>query len=203
MQEYSDIAQEPISAHDSRQLPLPPPSLSASSNDRGGSSICGDITFSRLTGRYPNRYHYSKYRRKCHTNSFKRVKTSHKILIIFHMSRGGELCLKNVSLRIRGGEKVAVVGRTGAGKSSVAMMLFRMVEKVEGSVVIDESDIMRMDLARHRARITIIPQEYALFQGTLRHNLDPEGKYSDNHLIDAFRQSGTMDFLQQGDHSKQ
>ena len=117
------------------------------------------------------------------------------------MSRGGELCLKNVSLRIRGGEKVAVVGRTGAGKSSVAMMLFRMVEKVEGSVVIDESDIMRMELARHRARITIIPQEYALFQGTLRHNLDPEGKYSDNHLIDAFRQSGTMDFLQQGDDS--
>ena len=72
--------------------------------------------------------------------------------------------MKNVSMRIRGGEKVAVVGRTGAGKSSVAMMLFRMVEKVEGSIVIDESDIMRMDLARHRARITIIPQEYALFQ---------------------------------------
>ena len=46
--------------------------------------------------------------------------------------RGGELCLRNVSLRIRGGEKVAVVGRTGAGKSSVAMMLFRMVEKVDG-----------------------------------------------------------------------
>ena len=120
---------------------------------------------------------------------------------IFH-DRGGELCLRNVSLRIRGGEKVAVVGRTGAGKSSVAMVLFRMVERVEGSVVIDESDITRMDLARHRARITIIPQEYALFRGTLRHNLDPEGRYPDGHLIDAFRHSGTLDFLEQGGGSK-
>ena len=51
----------------------------------------------------------------------------------FIRDRGGELCLRNVSLRIRGGEKVAVVGRTGAGKSSVAMMLFRMVEKVEAN----------------------------------------------------------------------
>ena len=93
---------------------------------------------------------------------------------------------------------MAVVGRTGAGKSSVAMMLFRMVEKVEGSIVIDDSDIVRMDLARHRARLTIIPQEYAIFQGTLRYNLDPEAKYSDTHVLDAFRQSGTMDFLQQG-----
>ena len=65
-------------------------------------------------------------------------------------------------------------------------------------MVIDESDIMRMDLARHRARITIIPQEYALFRGTLRHNLDPEGRYPDTHLVDAFRHSGTMDFLEQG-----
>ena len=65
-------------------------------------------------------------------------------------------------------------------------------------MVIDESDIMRMDLARHRARITIIPQEYALFRGTLRHNLDPEGRFPDSHLVDAFRHSGTLDFLEQG-----
>ncbi len=73
-------------------------------------------------------------------------------------NRGGELCLRDVSLKIRAGEKVAVVGRTGAGKSSVAMMLFRMVEKVDGNILVDDADISRMDLARHRARITIIPQ---------------------------------------------
>ena len=69
-------------------------------------------------------------------------------------------------------------------------------------MVIDEGDIMRMDLARHRARITIIPQEYALFRGTLRHNLDPEGRYPDTHLVDAFRHSGTLDFLEQGGDSE-
>ena len=70
-----------------------------------------------------------------------------------------------------------------------------MTPKVEGSVVIDESDITRMDLARHRARITIIPQEYALFRGTLRHNLDPFGQYSDEAVWAALRQSHLADFV--------
>lgn len=63
-----------------------------------------------------------------------------------------------MTLAISGGEKVGVVGRTGAGKSSVALLLMRLVEGSEGSIAIDGEDIAAADLARHRARITVVPQ---------------------------------------------
>ncbi len=70
----------------------------------------------------------------------------------------GEVCLRDVSFCLRAGEKAGVVGRTGAGKSSIALLLLRLIERVDGAVAIDDVDIARTDLARHRARITIIPQ---------------------------------------------
>jgi ABC-type multidrug transport system fused ATPase/permease subunit len=70
----------------------------------------------------------------------------------------GSVCLKDVSVSIKAGEKVGVVGRTGAGKSSVALALFRMLERLDGELLIDGTDINSLDLARHRSRITIIPQ---------------------------------------------
>jgi ATP-binding cassette subfamily C (CFTR/MRP) protein 1 len=59
---------------------------------------------------------------------------------------------------VRGGEKIGIVGRTGAGKSSIALVLLRLLETVDGSIQIDDIDITKVDLARHRSKITIIPQ---------------------------------------------
>lgn len=90
---------------------------------------------------------------------------------------GLDLVLKNVSCKIKAGEKVGIVGRTGAGKSSVTLGIFRIVEAAGGRILVDGEDISRVGLHDVRGRITIIPQEPMLFSGSLRMNLDPfEGK---------------------------
>ncbi|XP_070201960.1 multidrug resistance-associated protein 1-like isoform X2 [Littorina saxatilis] len=95
------------------------------------------------------------------------------------------LVLKGVTCTIRPGQKVGVVGRTGAGKSSLALSLFRLVEAAGGSIVIDGVNIADMGLHDLRARLTILPQEPVLFSGTLRMNLDPFDEYTDTQLWTA------------------
>ncbi|CAE6469113.1 unnamed protein product, partial [Rhizoctonia solani] len=97
--------------------------------------------------------------------------------------------LRGVSLHVRGGEKVAVVGRTGAGKSSLMAALFRIVELTSGSILIDGLDIAEMGLSSVRSKIAIIPQEAGIFSGTIRSNMDPFGEYDDATLHDALRRS--------------
>jgi ABC-type multidrug transport system fused ATPase/permease subunit len=80
------------------------------------------------------------------------------------------------------GQKVGIVGRTGAGKSSLTLALFRMIEPAEGRIVVDGVDIREIGLHDLRSNITIIPQEPVLFSGTLRFNLDPFEKFSDSKL---------------------
>ncbi|CAI2364263.1 unnamed protein product [Moneuplotes crassus] len=94
-----------------------------------------------------------------------------------------EIVLKNISIDIQAGHKVGVVGRTGAGKSTLCLALCRIVEALEGSIYIDGVDISTVGLADLRDRITIIPQEPVLFRNILRFNLDPEQKCSDEELI--------------------
>ena len=88
-----------------------------------------------------------------------------------------------------------MVGRTGAGKSSIALAVFRLLDQVEGSIIIDDNDISKIDLARHRSKITIIPQDPALFNGTLRFNLDPEYRFSDYHIWECLRGTNLADFI--------
>jgi len=95
---------------------------------------------------------------------------------------GGPLVLKNVSFRIRSGEKVGVVGRTGSGKTTLIMALFRMLDLAGGRVVLGGADISRAPLRDLRRRIAIIPQEPVMFKGTVRSNLDPFGLASDQEL---------------------
>ncbi|KAF8939485.1 hypothetical protein BGZ47_008153 [Haplosporangium gracile] len=97
--------------------------------------------------------------------------------------------LKNVSLSIKGGEKVGVVGRTGSGKSTLAISLLRILEPTWGTIRIDDIDISKIGLHDLRSILTIIPQDPILFMGTLRFNLDPFGEHEDIELWEALRRS--------------
>ena len=95
------------------------------------------------------------------------------------------LVLRNFSLDIKGGEKVGVVGRTGAGKSSLIVALFRIVELSAGKISIDGVNLAGVGLETLRSRLSIIPQDPLLFEGDVRKNLDPFGKRSDDELLKA------------------
>ncbi|KAL6968514.1 ABC transporter C member 14 [Sarracenia purpurea var. burkii] len=92
------------------------------------------------------------------------------------------LVLKGITLNIRGGEKIGVVGRTGSGKSTLIQVFFRLVEPSGGSIIVDGIDISTIGLHDLRSRFGIIPQEPVLFEGTVRSNIDPIGLYSDEEI---------------------
>ena len=94
-----------------------------------------------------------------------------------------ELVLKGLTFEIEGGNKVGIVGRTGAGKSTISLSLSRIVEICGGSICIDGVNISQMPLYQLRDNITIIPQDSTLFTGTLRFNIDPNGTASDEEII--------------------
>uniref|UniRef100_A0A3Q3JIT7 ATP-binding cassette, sub-family C (CFTR/MRP), member 8 n=1 Tax=Monopterus albus TaxID=43700 RepID=A0A3Q3JIT7_MONAL len=93
--------------------------------------------------------------------------------------------LKNVNAHISPGQKVGICGRTGSGKSSFSLAFFRMVDMFEGRIVIDDIDIAKLPLQTLRSRLSIILQDPTLFSGTIRFNLDPEMKATDEMLWEA------------------
>ncbi|XP_046426432.1 ATP-binding cassette sub-family C member 4-like isoform X2 [Neodiprion fabricii] len=105
--------------------------------------------------------------------------------------------LKGLNLVIRPGEKVGIVGRTGAGKSSLISALFRLA-KIEGSMQIDDIDTGSICLEDLRARISIIPQDPVLFSGTLRRNLDPFEEFPDRLLWEALDEVELKDAITTG-----
>uniref|UniRef100_A0A672ZEG6 ATP-binding cassette, sub-family C (CFTR/MRP), member 10 n=1 Tax=Sphaeramia orbicularis TaxID=375764 RepID=A0A672ZEG6_9TELE len=96
--------------------------------------------------------------------------------------------LDGVSLVVRPGEKVGIVGRTGSGKSTLFLALFRMVELNQGQILLDGLDISTVGLAQLRSRLAIIPQDPFLFSGTIRENLDPCGRHQDQELLEVLDQ---------------
>ncbi len=98
-----------------------------------------------------------------------------------------ESVLKNVTFSVNPGERVGIVGRTGAGKSSLALALFRGLEAEEGKIIIDDVDIGLIGLQDLRESITIVPQDPTLFKGTLRSNLDPFGLFTDEEILNTLR----------------
>ncbi|XP_067624098.1 multidrug resistance-associated protein 1 isoform X4 [Eurosta solidaginis] len=108
---------------------------------------------------------------------------------------GLDLVLRGISFTIAGGEKVGIVGRTGAGKSSLTLSLFRIIESAGGRILIDGIDIATLGLHMLRSRLTIIPQDPVLFSGTLRINLDPFEIKSDDELWKALELSHLKTFV--------
>lgn len=95
---------------------------------------------------------------------------------------GLDFVLKNINLDFKPREKIGVVGRTGAGKSSLALSLFRIIEPSAGSISIDNLNTSTIGLLDLRQRLAIIPQDAALFEGTIRDNLDPGLIHDDTEL---------------------
>ncbi|CAF4394172.1 unnamed protein product [Rotaria sp. Silwood2] len=98
------------------------------------------------------------------------------------------LVLQNISMTIDAGEKVGIVGRTGAGKTSFIQTLFRIGTLINGRIIIDNIDIASVGLNDVRHRISIIPQDPVLFIGTIRSNLDPFDRYSDTEIWRALEE---------------
>jgi len=107
---------------------------------------------------------------------------------------GLDLVLRGITFNVSGGEKVGIVGRTGAGKSSLTLCLFRILEAAGGRISIDGLDIAKIGLGDLRSKLTIIPQDPVLFSGSLRINLDPFERYSDSDIWRALELAHLREF---------
>ncbi|KAJ3300225.1 Multidrug resistance-associated protein 1 [Borealophlyctis nickersoniae] len=105
--------------------------------------------------------------------------------VVLRYKEGGVAVLKNINLHIKPTEKIGIVGRTGSGKSTLLVALLRIVECAEGQITIDGIDVSKIGLRDLRSHIAIIPQEPVLFVGTIRSNLDPFHKVTDEAIWKA------------------
>ena len=101
-----------------------------------------------------------------------------------------EIVLKNISFNIKEKEKIGIVGRTGSGKSTICLCLFRILEPFQGKIFIDDVDISEVGLDVLRENITIIPQDPCLISGTMRYNIDPLSRSSDEEMNKILRDIG-------------
>ncbi|XP_072404906.1 ATP-binding cassette sub-family C member 10 [Chiloscyllium punctatum] len=130
--------------------------------------------------------------------------------VVLKYREGLPHALDGISLKIGAGEKVGIVGRTGSGKSTLFLALFRLVELSEGQIFIDNIDIKTASLRDIRSKLAIIPQDPFLFSGTVRENLDPLSHHTDRelqsvleqcHLLDVIERMGGLD-AELGDRGK-
>ncbi|XP_067948314.1 multidrug resistance-associated protein 1-like isoform X2 [Watersipora subatra] len=106
------------------------------------------------------------------------------------------LVLKELDLSIKPKEKVGIVGRTGAGKSSMTVALFRLIEAHAGSISIDGVNIESIGLHQLRNKLTILPQDPTVFAGNIRDNLDPFNQYSDDKIWEVLEQSYLKEYVE-------
>ena len=113
-----------------------------------------------------------------------------------------EVVLRKLNFKAVPGEKIGVVGRTGAGKSTISMALTRIVELQGGTISIDGLDISKIGIARLRSEITMIPQDPIMFEGTLKYNLDPFDESSEERMIELIKKAG-LEYLLEGVSKKE
>jgi ABC-type multidrug transport system fused ATPase/permease subunit len=87
--------------------------------------------------------------------------------------------LHGITCTFHGGQKIGVIGRTGSGKSTLIQAMFRIVEPTRGRIIVDGLDVTTIGLHDLRSRLSIIPQDPTLYEGTMRSNLDPRHEHTD------------------------
>ncbi|KAG2112527.1 P-loop containing nucleoside triphosphate hydrolase protein [Suillus clintonianus] len=107
-----------------------------------------------------------------------------------------DLVLKDISMTIKPKEKIGICGRTGAGKSSLLLALFRIIEPASGTIFIDKVDISKLGLHDLRTAISIVPQNPDLFEGTLRENIDPVGEHQDVDIWTALEHAHLKAYIE-------
>ncbi|KAJ3312633.1 hypothetical protein HDV04_002775 [Boothiomyces sp. JEL0838] len=113
------------------------------------------------------------------------------------------IVLKNLTFNIAPKEKLGIVGRTGAGKSTLSLAFFRILPYSEGTIYIDGIDVSKLGTHDLRSNLTIIPQDPVLFEGTLRSNLDPLDEHSDEAIWDALKHTHVLESLQTAEDAKE
>ncbi|EGG21172.1 ABC transporter C family protein [Cavenderia fasciculata] len=117
--------------------------------------------------------------------------------LVMRYREGLDPVLKGISCNILPQEKIGIVGRTGAGKSSIVLALFRLIEASEGRILIDGKDIAQYGLKDLRRNLSIIPQDAVMFSGTLRDNLDPFQESTDEQLWDLLEKTQLKKVVQE------
>ena len=106
-----------------------------------------------------------------------------------------DLVLKGVDFNIKGGEKIGIVGRTGAGKSTLINIISRICEIEKGNMIIDGVNISDIPLNQLRDAITVIPQDPTLFDGSIRFNIDPMNQHTDEEIMNLLIRAGLEKLL--------
>ena len=105
--------------------------------------------------------------------------------------------LNNINLEIKSNEKIGIVGRTGSGKSSLFLSLFRIIESEKGKILIDNIDISKIGLKLLRKKLTIVPQDPILFKGNLKNNLDPQNIFSNEEILKKINEVGLFKIMKE------
>ena len=105
------------------------------------------------------------------------------------------LSLNDINIEINSGEKIGIVGRTGSGKSSLTLSLFRIVEALNGKIEIDNLDISKIPLKKLRRNISIVPQEPFLLEGTIKTNIDPLNLYTNEEIMNVLEKLNLFEML--------
>lgn len=115
--------------------------------------------------------------------------------VCFRYQPDSELVLKNITFEVEGGSKIGICGRTGSGKSTISLCLFRIAELTSGSIFIDGVDISTVDLFSLRSGLEIVPQNPVLFRGTLKNYLDPFNEFTYDEIFSSIKKCNLMDVL--------